>query len=80
MTFEGYSMTTCDLDGDGHDDLVVGSPYARGQESQSTWERFIYQKGAVSVFLSSNQRHTGQTLDWMYAQLSLSLFSLLSPS
>jgi len=61
----GYSMTTCDLDGDGHDDLVVGSPYARGQESQSTWERFIYQKGAVSVFLSSNQRHTGQTLDWM---------------
>jgi hypothetical protein len=48
----------------------VGSPYARGRDLHlDTWEFFTYQRGAVSVFLSSTQRHRTQDhLDWKYVR------------
>eukprot|EP01087_Luapelamoeba_hula_P019893 TRINITY_DN6663_c0_g1_i1.p1 TRINITY_DN6663_c0_g1~~TRINITY_DN6663_c0_g1_i1.p1 ORF type:complete len:909 (+),score=122.76 TRINITY_DN6663_c0_g1_i1:56-2728(+) len=60
----GYALHACDVTGDGLADLIVGSPYARGSSDTNNWNRWWYQTGAVSVFVSSNQRKAGSVLDW----------------
>ena len=46
----GWSVSTCDLNGDGFDDLVVGAPtYAPN--------RFSYNSGRIHVFITNNAKY-----------------------
>ncbi|MCL4234932.1 MAG: integrin alpha [Deltaproteobacteria bacterium] len=48
----GWTLVAGDIDGDGKDDLLIGSPNAPGGGLQ---------RGMVSIFLSSSARSSGQT-------------------
>ncbi|KAL6065388.1 Glycosylphosphatidylinositol specific phospholipase D1 [Balamuthia mandrillaris] len=50
----GTTLKACDVNGDGHDDLIIGSPYAphSGNNFSNPWNHKMYQAGAVSIFLS----------------------------
>ena len=60
---QGSSLDRGDIDGDGHYDLIVGSPYAKSNNFES---------GEIWIFLASKSRTKGQILgkqnvDWSTA-------------
>jgi len=50
-----------DVDGDGNADLLIGSPYARANQSGESPTQAI-QRGSVRVFLSTTNRKSGSAL------------------
>jgi hypothetical protein len=52
----GELLTKADLNGDGFDDLIIGSPMNLLEDyfPLGLWDKFYYQTGSVRVFLSSS--------------------------